>query len=189
MADDLQAGWDAAVAACLTGHETCSFGGMSAATGYWLRDPDCAEKHGDVCAWCQAEAVTGFAGWHGAEVYQVPACQPHADAWAAQHPEWQRRDDEEEAEPKSLDELLADAQAEKERLLADMHPLARDLLLDYERRMDNEFLYADPDGPPPGWRPGRMFTGWFQGIGQTLAAATDTARWRYNQAEKRWEQK
>ena len=90
---DMQAGWDAAVAECLAGHENCTYGGMTPNGGYWLSDTECPLDHGDRCAWCPEPAVTGFAGraHDGCSIYAVPACQPHADQWAAEHPEWRRR--------------------------------------------------------------------------------------------------
>ncbi|MDR3082113.1 MAG: hypothetical protein LBV60_14515 [Streptomyces sp.] len=92
---EMQAAWDAAVAACLQGHENCSYGGMSPGGGYWLAEPNCPRNHGDRCTWCDADTTTGFVGWaeDGWSIYGVPACQPHADAWIAQHPEWARQEE------------------------------------------------------------------------------------------------
>ena len=92
--EDLQAGWDAAVTACLHGHEDCSYGGMSPQGGYWLADTECPLNHGERCAWCPAPATTGFPGWADGtilgDIYRVPGCDPHAAQWAEAHPEWVR---------------------------------------------------------------------------------------------------
>ena len=92
--DDLQAGWDAAMAACVNGHENCSYGGPTPKTGYWLVTDECPLGHGERCAWCPAPATTGFAGWVDGEilgpVYEVPGCETCAAQWAASHPEWVR---------------------------------------------------------------------------------------------------
>lgn len=190
----MQAAWDAAVAACLNGHANCSYGGMTPKTGYWLRDPDCQEKHGDVCAWCDAEAVTGFAGRaaDGFDIYAVPACQPHADTWAEQHPEWTRRDKPVDEEPRSWAELLDS-----------LNPFARALAEDYGRAMDEAILYGS--GPRPsepgfdgiGGLLGGMLGGLLHGepnpaapsvpMFDGLLPSLDTGRWRYNQTTKTWE--
>ena len=195
----LQSAWDAAINACLQGHADCSYGGMTPSGGYWLAAESCTENHGEHCAWRDADTATGFAGWadDGWSIWSVPACQPCADRWVAEHPEWKRRDRSEEP-PRSLDELLADAQAEKERMLAEMNPPAREVWLDMERRMDNLMLWGNSEGPPPGVQPGKMFGGLLEAFGldgQTAiiapgrAAPAGPPRLRYNQATKTWEPK
>lgn len=198
MADDLQRAWDAEVAACLQGHVDCTYGGLTPSGGYWLAIEDCGENHGDHCAWCPAEAATGFAGWadDGWSIWSVPACQPCADRWVAEHPEWTQRDLD---EPKrSLDELLADAQAEKERRLAAMDPLVREVWLDYERRMENLLLWGNSEGAPADAKPGKLFAG-LPGVfdldgSSTLTAPVRAVRsgpptLRFNPETKAWEQK
>lgn len=125
MSEDLQAGWDAAVAACLSGHDDCSYGGMTPSSGYWLAAEDCQLNHGDACAWCPAEAAAGFVGWgpDSSTIWGVPACREHADSWIAGHPEWCRG-----AEPES--------EASWQELLDGLNPFAREAAEDYGRRMD-----------------------------------------------------
>jgi hypothetical protein len=163
---DLQPAWDAAIAACLKGHADCSYGGMTPSGGYWLAAEGCTENHCERCAWCGAEAVTGFAGWgdDGSSIWGVPACQPCADRWVAEHPEWKRRDLD-DAPVQSLAEALADAKAEKERMLAEMDPMVRELCLDADRRMENLLLWGNSDGPPPDAKPGKMFGGLMEALG------------------------
>lgn len=192
--NDLQAAWDAAVEACLTGHENCSYGGMTPGTGYWLADEACERKHGGECAWCDADAETGFVGWapDGVSIHGVPACQPCADRWVAEHPEWERR------EPRmggpSLDMLRVEVEAERERILAAMSPVERELWLAAEKATENLLLWGDPDGPAPGDQ--MNFTGIESifGLDQAMklvpyggSKPLGPARQRYNPATKKWE--
>lgn len=199
MVDDLQSAWDAAITACLQGHADCSYGGMTPGTGYWLAAEDCAENHGDRCAWCPAVATTGFAGWgdDGWSIWSVPACQPCAEAWVTEHPEWHRPVPEERP-TRSLDELLADAKAEKERRLAAMHPLVREAWLDMDRRMENLLLWGNEDGPPADADPGRLFGGLTEAFGLDGSAVITAPgrpapagppRLRFNPETKTWEPK
>ena len=129
---DLQLAWDAAIGACLQGHPDCTYGGPTPSTGYWLAAEGCTENHGDHCVWCPAEAVTGFAGWgdDGWSIWGVPACQPCADRWVAEHPEWTRRDPDAEQEPrKTMTELLAE-----------MNSIERGIAEAYNRAMDEAFF-------------------------------------------------
>ena len=195
---DLQPAWDAAIAACLQGHPDCTYGGMSPSGGYWLAAEGCGEDHGQRCAWCPAEAVTGFAGWgdDGWSIWSVSACQPCADRWVTEHPEWKRRDPDEPT--RSLDDLLADAKAEKAQRLAAMDPMAREVWLDYERRMDNLLLWGNSEGPPADAKPGKAFGGLMEALGldqpATItapgrAAAAGPPRLRFNPETKTWEPK
>lgn len=113
MSDATQVGWDAAVDACCNGHDDCSFGGMSIPYGYWLAADDCPLNHGETCAWCPAEAVTGFRGRvHDSPLgalFSVPACHACADQWTAAHPEWTR--ERPERPSKSSAEVLAEWRA------------------------------------------------------------------------------
>jgi hypothetical protein len=96
--DERRAAFDAAVANCIhVAHDAgCSFGGFSLAGLYWLAAEGCPLPHGDVCAWCPAEATTGFPGrMEGHEGdddyrYLVPACVPCAEAWVLIDPRWTR---------------------------------------------------------------------------------------------------
>lgn len=143
---DAQAAWDEAVAACLFGHDHCSYGGMSAAGGYWLADQECTRDHGERCAWCPEPATSRFVGYIGVHIFGVPACEAHADRWAADHPDW-RPDtppDDEPATPTSLGEIPA--------VVGDM--LAA-ISLEY-LRLQQPFTGFDgllgtlfPSGPPP----------------------------------------
>lgn len=92
---DLQAGWDAAINECLTGHEgdgyVCTFGGLTPSDGYWLAAEDCTLPHHDTCAWCTDEPVTAFRGWEEDTIYGVPACDEHANLWLEANPgKWKR---------------------------------------------------------------------------------------------------
>lgn len=197
----MQSAWDTAVAACLQGHENCSYGGMSPAGGYWLADPDCPANHGDRCTWCNAEAVTGFAGWSGANIYGVPACQPHADAWTTQHPEWTRSEEPaENTELPSTDSLLAAIEAEKQQLLARMNPAQRAACQAADQAVDNLLLWGNPDGPPPDVKPGPLFDGIeaLFGLDKPVQFSTPLPaqlkppgppRMRYNPTTKKWEPK
>lgn len=149
MSDAMQAGWDAAVDACMHGHgDDCTYGGMTPRTGYWLAAEGCELNHGSTCAWCPAEATTGFAGWgdDGWSLWQVPACEEHGAAWASGHPEWTRG-----TEPKP--------EPSWQGLLDGLSPSARVLAEDYRRRMDDALLYGN--GPRPE-EPG------FDGIGALM---------------------
>jgi hypothetical protein len=134
--DALQAAWDAAVAACLTGHENCSYGGMSPGRGYWLADVDCPLDHHDRCVWCPAEPTTGFAGWAegGWSIWGVPACEDHAAEWAASRPEWSRK-----AEPQP--------EPSWQELRAGLNPFTRSVAEECNRRMENALLHGE--GPRP----------------------------------------
>lgn len=135
---DLQSAWDAAIAACLQGHPDCSYGGPTPGGGYWLAVEGCGENHGERCAWCPAEAVTGFAGWGdgGWSIWRVPACREHADAWIAGHPEWDPN-----VEPEPLKTT--------EDLLAEMSPFAQGVAEAYNRAMAEALLWGSvsSDGP------------------------------------------
>jgi hypothetical protein len=174
---DLQSGWDAAIAACLSGHEQCTFGGMTPTSGYWLAAEDCDLNHGGVCAWCPAEATTGFAGWgeDGWSLWQVPACEDHGAQWAAEHPEWSR--DAPKPEPKTWQELLDG-----------LNPIARELAEDVMRRDMDALLCGT--GPRPG---NDAFQ--FGGLLATLPTVTapypkapppGPPRQRYDPATKSW---
>lgn len=86
----------AAKETCRVGHGAgCTYGGMSAPQGYWLAVEGCGENHSEACdlrVACEgAEATTGFIGheWVADDwLWQVAACQPCAEAYAARHPEW-----------------------------------------------------------------------------------------------------
>ena len=195
---DLQPAWDAAIAACLRGHADCSYGGMTPGGGYWLAAGDCTENHGERCAWCPADATTGFAGWgeDGWSIWSVPACQPCADRWVTERPEWKRRDPDEPT--RSLDELLTDAKAGKAQRLAAMDPLVREVWLDYERRMDNLMMWGNSEGPPADTKPGKAFGGLMEAFGldqpTTItapgrAAPAGPPRLRFNPETKTWEPK
>jgi hypothetical protein len=184
MNDAMQAGWDAAVAACVNGHEQCTFGGMTPQSGYWLADVDCPLNHGGTCAWCPAEATTGFAGWgpDGWSLWQVTACEEHGAAWAAEHPEW-TRDPGPEPEP-SWQELLDG-----------LNPFARMVAEDYRQRMGDALLYGN--GPRPGAPEFTGIGGLMSGILAPELPAVVTPypktlppgppRMRYNQDTKTWE--
>ena len=135
---DLQPAWDAAIAACLQGHADCSYGGPTPSGGYWLAAEGCTENHCEHCAWCGAEAVTGFAGWgdDGSSIWGVPACREHAGAWIAEHPEW---DPNAEPEPRKT----------TEDLLAEMSPFAQGVAEAYNRAMAEAlFGTAESCGEP-----------------------------------------
>jgi len=153
----MQAGWDAAVDSCLNGHDDCSYGGMTPATGYWLCSEYCSGDHLGVCAWCPAEATTGFAGWgdDGWSLWQVLACEEHGAAWAAGHPEWTR--DRPESSGKTAAEVLAEWRAR----LSPGARLAADAM---DRAMDDALLYGT--GPRPD-EPG------FDGIGALMKNILD----------------
>jgi hypothetical protein len=193
---ELQAAWDAAVANCLNGHDNCSYGGMTPWTGYWLRDEACEQPHGDRCAWCGAEAETGFVGHApgGWDIFQVPACQPCADAWVLERPEWHRRGEPVDAPRRTADEVFAEADAERERTLAQMNPIAREAWEAAERAATNMLLWGNPDGPAPGEKPN--FTGIESifGLDQAVKLVPyggtkplGPARQRYNPDTKKWE--
>ena len=135
---DLQPAWDAAIAACLQGHVDCTYGGPTPGTGYWLAAEGCTENHGQHCAWCPSETVTGFAGWadDGWSIWGVPACREHADAWIAEHSEW---DPNAEPEPRKT----------TEDLLAEMSPFAQGVAEAYNRAMAEAlFGTAESCGEP-----------------------------------------
>lgn len=192
---ELQAVWDATVEACLNGHDTCSYGGMTPGTGYWLADEACERKHGGECSWCDAEAVTGFAGWapDGVSIYGVPACQPCADRWVAGHPEWERR--EPQMGGPSLDTLRAEVEAEREQVLAAMSPVERELWLAAERATENLMLWGDPDGGAPGAKMSFAGIESIFGLDQAVSMIPcysdrkplGPARQRYNPVTKKWE--
>lgn len=178
---DLQPGWDAAITACLTGHEDCTFGGMTPASGYWLAAEGCDRNHGSTCAWCPAEATTGFAGWgeDGWSLWQVPACEEHGAAWAVEHPEWSR-----DAEPKPRKTV--------EELLSDMDPFKRAVTEAHIAAMEEALLgCAGPtDGP-------HEFGGLLAALGAEApptiampypkAAPPGPPRQRYDPVTKSWE--
>lgn len=179
---DLQPGWDAAIAACLTGHEDCTFGGMTPASGYWLAAEGCERTHGGTCAWCPAQATTGFTGWgeDGWSLWQVPACEEHGAAWAVEHPEWSR--DAPKREPQSYRELLDG-----------LNPIERALAEDMMQRDMDALLYGN--GPRPG-DDGFAFGGLLATIGgepptvvapYPKAAPPGPPRLRYDPATKSWE--
>lgn len=194
---DLQAGWDAAVEACLTGHEDCSFGGMSPSGGYWLGAEDCPLNHGGTCAWCPEEASTGFAGWgpDGWSVWAVPACGEHAAAWVAEHPEWTRKP-EPEAEPAPSSEgFLEELRLARQAWLDSLDPVTRGVVEDYIQRMADEMLYGS--GPRREEPEFTGFTGLMDGLAGPVvsaeyvpvlkAPAPQPPRLRFNQATKKWE--
>jgi hypothetical protein len=84
----LRPAWEAAINACLQGHDHCTFGGPAPKSGYWLADDACVLDHGETCAWCLEPTATVFAGRAGDSIWHVPACQPHADAWVVVCPDW-----------------------------------------------------------------------------------------------------
>jgi hypothetical protein len=189
----LQSAWDAAVANCLEGHEHCSYGGMSIHHGYWLADENCQRSHGDHCAWCGIEAVTGFAGRvSSGDIYAVPACQPCADAWVAEHPEWQRRDPA--ADTRTTGDLLADIEADYQAKLADMDPVTRAVWEEADRVMENMMLYGTSE-PPADGKPTFAGIESIFGVDQAVklvapyptAAPPGPPRQRYNPATGKWE--
>jgi hypothetical protein len=159
----MQAGWDAAVAECLNGHESCSYGGTSPSGGYWLADTECELSHHDHCAWCPSEPTTGFSGWapDGWSIWAVPACEEHAAAWAAAHPEWTRPDKPEgRSGSASLGAVLADHRAAKAARLAAMPEELRQTWQAADRAAaENILLWGNPDGPGPGVQPEKLFDG------------------------------
>lgn len=96
--EERRATFDAAVANCVTAEHPagCSFGGWSLRTLYWLAADGCELQHSDTCAWCGADAVTGFPGWveghEGKDDYRyvVPACEACGVEWARIDPRWVR---------------------------------------------------------------------------------------------------
>lgn len=86
----MRAVWDTTVQDCLTGHENCTYGGMTPQSGYWLRDFDCLLNHGERCAWCGADTDKGFCDWasDGFSIYRVPACDGCAQQWIRFDPRW-----------------------------------------------------------------------------------------------------
>lgn len=157
----MQAAWDAAVATCLSGHEGCSFGGMTPRSGYWLADVDCELNHGGTCTWCPAEATTGFAGWgaDGWSLWQVPACAAHGAEWAAGHPEWTRGT---ELKPEPSWQELPDG----------LDSFARGVAEDYSQGMENALLYGD--GPR---QDGPEFTGLDEVMGDAMGGGS-VVPWR-----------
>jgi hypothetical protein len=93
--------WDTAVQDCLTGHENCSYGGMTPQTGYWLQAEGCQLNHGERCVWCGGEAETGFSNWadDGFSIYRVPACEGCAQQWVRFDVRWVRSIADEEPTP------------------------------------------------------------------------------------------
>lgn len=196
MTDDaMQASWNAAVAACMTGHENCSFGGMTPRSGYWLAAEECPLNHGETCAWCPAEMTTGFAGWgeDGWSLWQVPACEEHAAAWVAAHPEWTRRP---EPDPGvSAEELMERLRAARQEWLDGLDPLTRSIVVEHQQAVTDALLYGTgsrTEGP--------AFTG-FTGLMDGSAAPVVSVeyvplpkapvpqppRLRFDQATKKWE--
>lgn len=181
--DDMQAGWDAAIDICLNGDDDCTYGGMTPATGYWLCSDDCSSSHTGSCAWCPAAAATWFAGWgdDGWSLWQVPACEEHGAAWAAEHPEWSR--DAEPTPRKTTAELLAE-----------MDPITRAVAEEYNRAMEEALI----GGVEPG---GGLFQfdgvlaalGMNNGALPAVVAPSPKAppprppRMRFNQDTKTWE--
>lgn len=152
-----EANFAAAKELCRTGHSTddfaCTYGGMSAANGYWFFSPDCELNHGELCdlrAVCDgAAAETGFHGREGMVlvddwIWRVDACQPCADLYVAAHPEWVRKPP---AEPVPHEELMRQLQEAAEAQLAAMTPPQRA----YSDMMTNLLLYGQhpaPETPP-----------------------------------------
>lgn len=180
MISDLQPAWDAAIAACLVGHEDCTYGGMTPANGHWLTAEGCELNHGHTCTWCPADATTGFVGWgqDGWSMWQVPACEEHGTAWALEHPEWNR--DAPRPEPQTWRDLL-DAMNPIERSLAEtmMRSDMDSLLYGTGARPDEPgftgFGSLFPDGPPTIVMP------------YPKAAPPGPSRLRYDPATKTWE--
>jgi hypothetical protein len=82
------------VQVCATGHDHCTFGGMSPSGGYWLIAEDCDRDHGELCAFCGQSGEVGFCDWvdgvaFGA-IYRVVACDGCGQRWAALDPRWMR---------------------------------------------------------------------------------------------------
>jgi hypothetical protein len=84
--------WDATVDDCLTGHDDCTYGGMTPQSGYWLAADGCTRLHDERCAWCLEAAETGFSDWapDGFSIYRVPACMSCALQWTQIDPRWKR---------------------------------------------------------------------------------------------------
>ena len=155
---------------CRTGHEVCTYGGMSSAGGYWLADEDCPLNHGETCdlrAVCDgAEATTGFRGsepdpdiayW----VWRVTACQPCAEVYVAAHPEWKREDPD--APKPSYDEVMARLHEQVEADRAAMSPAQRE----YSDMVTNMLLYGQHPAPDPAPEP--QFTGFAGLFGDAIA--------------------
>lgn len=150
MADTMQGAWDAAISDCLNGHPDngCTYGGMTPNGGYWLAAEDCPRNHGDQCAWCPNPATASFTGWaDGMTIYAVTACQAHADQWRAAHPEWTSTEPDTERQASSLEALMAEAAAERERILAAMPAFVRETWLEAERAAENMLLHGNHYGP------------------------------------------
>lgn len=167
MTDDAlsraEANFAAAKQLCRTGHEVCTYGGMSAANGYWLASDDCTLNHGETCdlrAVCDGDpAVTGFIGsepdseiWYW--VWRVCACQPCADVLVAARPEWRKPDPD--APQPTYGEVMAKWREQVEAERAAMSPVEREVM----DALTNVMLYGAPT-PPAG--PAPEFTG-FAGL-------------------------
>ena len=191
MTDDAlaraEANFAAAKELCRTGHGTCTYGGMTAAGGYWLADEDCPRNHGETCdlqAVCDgAEATTGFRGsepdpgicyW----VWRVTACQPCADVYVAAHPEW-RREDPNPPEP-SYDELMARIRQEADEARARMNPIERAIHDETDARMESYLLFGTPEPPEVVGEPGALM----RGAGIDVQAEADRIRARIETARR-----
>ena len=159
-----EANFAAAKELCRTGHEVCTYGGMTAAGGYWLADEDCPLNHGETCdlrAACDGvEATTGFRGSEPAPaiaywVWRVTACQPCAEVYVAAHPEWRREDPD--APRPGYDETMARLHEQVEADRAAMSPAERE----YSDMVTNMLLYGQHPAPDPAPEP--QFTG-FAGL-------------------------
>jgi hypothetical protein len=84
-------------------------------------------------------------------LWQVPACEEHGAAWAAEHPEWSR-----DAEPKP--------EPTWQELLDGMNPMARSIAEDMMRMDEEFFLYGNGPRPgDPGFEVGALMRGVLDG--------------------------
>lgn len=125
----MRTAWDAAVRDCLNGHESCSYGGMTPQSGYWIQDEGCTRDHGEKCTWCGGEAVTGFSGWgdDGFSIYAVPACEGCAQRWAEFDTRWHRPTVEVTPIDAAYERARAVREEFEQRTAARAHELAAEL--------------------------------------------------------------
>lgn len=104
----LDAAFEAAKRACLTGHAAgCTYGGTSPADGYWLAAAHCPRRHARECALCGRPATTSFVGWQDLRIWGVTACRACAELYLAAHPDLEQPD----TGGRVLDRALAHAMA------------------------------------------------------------------------------
>lgn len=172
---------------CRTGHEVCTYGGMSAQGGYWLAAEDCELDHGETCdlrAVCDGSPTeTGFIGsdpdpaiWYW--VWRVTACQPCADLWVSAHPEWKRPDPD--APEPSHDEIMARIRQEADEARARMDPIERAIHDETDARMESYLLFGTPDPPEIVGEPGALM----RGAGIDVQAEADRIRARIEAARR-----